>query len=72
MFVSDGCANNMFCQEKNVGLSITEKQVERACDWTLQRAAKNTLREALRYVTAEQEAAVVPSFFAFQVSTRKT
>jgi hypothetical protein len=30
--------------------------VERACDWTLQRAAKNTLREALRYVTAEQEA----------------
>eukprot|EP00438_Fugacium_kawagutii_P033966 Skav229531 [mRNA] locus=scaffold451:182413:186648:+ [translate_table: standard] len=33
-----------------------EEQVERACDWTLQRAAKNTLREALRYVTAEQEA----------------
>ena len=31
-------------------------QVEKAADWTLQRAAKNTLREALRYVTAEQEA----------------
>ena len=31
-------------------------QVERACDWTLQRAAKNTLREALRYVTEEREA----------------
>ena len=29
--------------------------MERAADWTLQRAAKNTLREALRYVTAEQE-----------------
>ena len=30
--------------------------MEKAADWTLQRAAKNTLREALRYVTAEQEA----------------
>ena len=33
-------------------------QVEHATDWTLQRAAKNTLREAIRYVTAEQEAAL--------------
>eukprot|EP00435_Cladocopium_sp_Y103_P050133 s1324_g15.t1 len=41
---------------KSLSYSSFEDQVERACDWTLQRAAKNTLREALRYVTAEQEA----------------
>lgn len=40
---------------KSLSYSSFEDQVERACDWTLQRAAKNTLREALRYVTAEQE-----------------
>ncbi|CAK9064282.1 CDP-diacylglycerol--glycerol-3-phosphate 3-phosphatidyltransferase (Phosphatidylglycerophosphate synthase) (PGP synthase) [Durusdinium trenchii] len=39
----------------SLSLSSFDHQVERAADWTLQRAAKNTLREALRYVTAEQE-----------------
>lgn len=36
-------------------------KVEKAADWTLQRAAKNTLREALRYVTAEQEVSMSTS-----------
>ena len=41
---------------QQLSCSSFDRQVERATDWTLQRAAKNTLREALRYVTAEQEA----------------
>lgn len=39
------------------GLSFQafHEQVSRAADWSFQRAAKNTLREAVRYVTAETE-----------------
>eukprot|EP00434_Breviolum_minutum_P000017 symbB.v1.2.000014.t1/scaffold5.1/size591573/14 len=40
---------------KSLSYNSFDDQVEKAADWTLQRAAKNTLREALRYVTAEQE-----------------
>jgi len=38
-----------------LSLQNFEYQVAHATEWTLQRAAKNTLREAVRYITAESE-----------------